>query len=124
MVEAGTLCTNANVKEKAGTNANATAIAEAATNVTILMAEGEICATAKYNFVSNYATVSAIGKEFLRNLCSSMAALNAIEWDMSGFTSRTEAQTMLNVNYAIRRDGLNLLRDNTFLEFIKSGVIN
>lgn len=123
MVEAGTLCANADVKNKAGANANSTAIAEAFTNVAIVAAEGFICASARYDFVTNYSSISTIGKAFLKDLTSSLAAIKVIEYDMSGFTSRTESQTMLDVNYSVVVEGINLLRDDKFRDFIKSGVV-
>jgi len=122
MVDAGTLCTGPNVQLKAGANCNTTAISEVVTNITILMAQGTICANAKYDYVTNYASVSAIGKEFLRDVCSSLAAVYAISWDMSGFTSRTEAQTMLDVNWTIVREGLTLLRDDKYHAFVLRGT--
>jgi len=111
MAEAGTLCTNANVEGKSGAHGNATADAEAYTNVYIKEAEGFICAQSRYDWVTNYASVSTIGKEFLRDVCSSLAALKVINYDMSGYTSRTEAQTMIDLNYAVVVEGINLLRD-------------
>jgi hypothetical protein len=124
MAEAGTLCINADVVKKAGANANTTAVAEAATNVYIKEAEGFVCSSARYDYVTNYASVSTIGKEFLRDLTSSLAAIKALNYDMSGFTSRTEAQTMLDVNYAIVTEGINLIRDDKHKDFILSGVVN
>lgn len=124
MVEQGTLCVNADVAKKAGLNANATTIAEASTNVLIKEAEGFICASARYDFVTYYTSVSTIGKEFLRDVASSLAATKAINYDMSGFTSRTEAQTMLDINYAVVVEGINLLRDDKFKDFVKSGVVS
>lgn len=124
MVEAGTLCTNGNVELKSGANANSTADAEAATNVFIKEAEGFICAQARYDFVTNYASISTIGKEFLRDICSSLAALKVINYDMSGFTSRTEAQTMLDINYTIAQEGINLLRDEKFKAYVISGSVS
>jgi hypothetical protein len=124
MVEAGTLCTNGDVEKKSGLNANATADAEAYTNVLIKEAEGFICASARYDFVTNYATLSTIGKEFLRDVASSLAAIKVINYDMVGFTSRTEAQTMLDINYAVVVEGINLLRDDKYRDFIKSGVVS
>jgi len=123
MAEAGTLCTNGDVEKKSGSNATATADAEAYTNVYIKQAEGFVCTQARYDFVTNYASVSAIGKEFLRDVTSSLAAIKVIEYDMSGYTSRTEAQTMLDVNYAVIVECVNLLRDDKFRDFIKSGVV-
>lgn len=123
MTEAGTLCINADVEKKAGASASSTADAEAYTNVYIKMAEGFICAQSRYDWVTNYASLSTIGKEFLRDLCSSLAALYVVNYDMSGYTSRTEAQVMLDVNYTMVVDGINLIRDDAFKDFIKTGVV-
>lgn len=121
MAEEGTLCIRADVLKKAGANANATATAEASTNVLIKQAEGFICGQSRYDWVTNYATISTIGKEFLRDICSSLAAVHAINYDMSGFTSRTEAQVMLDVNYSLVVEGINLLREDKFRKFVISG---
>lgn len=122
MAEAGTLCINADVEKKAGASASSTADAEAYTNVFIKQVEGYICTMAKYDFVTNYSSLSTIGKEFLRNLASSYTAVLVINYEMSGYTSRTEAQTMLDVNYSIVTEGMNLVSDENFVEFIKTGA--
>ncbi len=121
MAEAGTLCVNADVVKAAGANASTTATAEAYTNVYIKMAEGFICTQSRYNWVSNYASVSTIGKEFLRDCTSAYAALMAIEYDMSGYTSRTESQTMLDILWNRVVECVNLLRDESFKEWVLQG---
>jgi len=123
MVEAGTLCINADVEKKSGANGSSTADVEAYTNVYIKMAEGFICAQARYDFVTNYASVSTIGREFLRDIASSLAAIKVISYDASGFTSRTESQTMLDVNWSIVVEGINLLRDEDFKQFVIAGSV-
>jgi hypothetical protein len=87
------------------------------------MAEGTLCANSRYDWVTNYTSVSTIGKEFLRDVCSSLAAIYVINYDMSGYTSRVEAQVMLDVNWTIVREGLNLLRDDKYRAFVLSGTI-
>lgn len=122
MAEAGTLCTNSNVKYKAGVNASAVSIAEAYTNVYILLAEAQLSASARYNWVSNYASVSTIGREILRDAASSYAAVQAINYDMSGFTSRQEALTMINILWAGFQKCITLLeKDNKYKDFILTG---
>jgi hypothetical protein len=96
MAEAGTLAINADVLKEAGTNANATNTAEAFTNVYIKKAEGVLCAHTRYDWVTNYANVTTIGKEALREFVSCFAAQMAIKQDMSSFTSRQEALIMIN----------------------------
>lgn len=123
MVEAGTLCVNADVVKKAGLKANSTATAEAYTNVLIKLAEAQLSASARYDWVTNYASVSTIGKEILRDACSSYAAVLAINYDMSGFSSRQEALTMINILWAGFQKCINLLeKDNKYKEFILTGA--
>ena len=124
MVEAGTLCINADVEKKSGLYGNATADAEAYTNVYIKMAEGFVCAQARYDYVTNYASVSAIGKEFLRNIVSSLAAWYVINYEMGGYTSGSESQVMLDINYATVVEGVKLLRDDKYKSFILSGEVS
>jgi len=122
MVEAGTLCTNTNVTYQAGANASATSKAEAYTNVYILLAEAKLCLDTRYDWVTNYASVSAIGKEVLREAASCYAAIAVINYDMSGFSSRQEALTMVNILWARYIDIVKrIVDDNKYKEFILSG---
>ena len=123
MAEEGTLCTNADVLKHAGANASSTSIAEAYTNVFIQEIEGQICSSARYDFVTNYASVSAIGKEILRHAAASGAAVYVINYNMSGFTSRQEALIMVNILWAAFQKTLTLLeKDNNYRDFILTGV--
>src|SRR4030042_1400211 len=101
MVEAGTLCTNGNVVYKAGANVNATYSAEGYTNVYIKLAEGKICLDTRYDWVTNYASVSTIGKEILREAVSCYTAIDVINADPSGLPGGSnEALTKINVLWA------------------------
>jgi hypothetical protein len=121
MAEEGTLCVRADVLEECGANANATYTAEAYTNKYIKKAESFICAQARYDYVTNYASVSTIGKEFLRDIASCYAAIKCIKQDMSGFFSRVESQVMLDVLWSSVVEGINLLRDDNYRIFVLSG---
>jgi len=118
MVEAGTLCVNADVVKKSGLYANTTAIAEASTNVLIKEAEGTVCAACRYDIVTNYASLSTIAKEFFRDMVSSYAAVMAAIYDMGGYTDRQEATTILNINWAIFSAGLKKCESDLFREFL------
>ena len=122
MAEEGTLCVNADVKEECGDLANATYTAEAYTNKYIKKAEGFVSAQSRYNWVTNYASVSAIGKEFLRDCVSKLAAFYVVKQSMSGYTSRTEAQTLLDANWNAVVEMVNLLRDEDFKAFVLAGA--
>ena len=117
-----TLCTSGAVKLKAGTNAKALTGAEY--TELINEAEGFVCLSSRYDWVTNYASVSTIGKTTLKEATSSWAAINAIQTDMSGFTSKEEAQTMLDVLWSKCVECINLLRDEKFRDFVKKGAVD
>lgn len=123
MAEAGTLAVNADVVEEAGANANSTYTAEAYTNKYIKKAEGKICLDTRYDWVTNYASVSTIGKEVLRQAVSCLAAIKCINADMSGFTSRQEALIMVNILWAQYSEIIaKIVKDNNYKDFILTGV--
>lgn len=122
MAEEGTLCTNGNVTYKAGASASSTSTAEAYTNVYIKQAEAQLSTSARYDWVTNYSSISTIGKEILRDAASSYAAVLAIQYDMSGFTSRQEALLMINILWAGFQKTISLLeKDNKYKDFILTG---
>jgi hypothetical protein len=122
MAEQGTLAVNADVVEEAGKNANSTYTAEAYTNKYIKKAEGALCRISRYDWVTNYASVSTIGKEALRDAVSSYAAFKAVKQDMSGYTSRQEGMILLNALWASWMDCVNdFKKDNKYKDFVLTG---
>lgn len=122
MVEAGTLCGQTDVAKNAGASASTTSVAEAYTNVYIKEAEGLLCSKSRYDWVTNYASISTIGKEILRDAVSAYAAIKVINYDMSGFTSRQEALIMINLLWAVWSETYKLMDDNKYKDFILTGV--
>ena len=97
---------------KAGANASSTATASGAMLLEFCdQAEGIICATTRYDWVTNYATLNANFKTILDSCASSKAAMFVMNYDLSGYTSRAEAQTMLNILYDDYNANLTLLRN-------------
>ena len=74
-------------------------------------AESVINVATRFNWSDAYAGLNADVKGILKEAASNLAAIYVISYDMSGFTSRIEAEDMINV----LRDGflrnLSLLRD-------------
>ena len=56
-----------------------------------------------------FAGLAANKKEILEQTCAAYAAIGAINFDMSGYTSRFEASQMLNVNWTTYKEGIKLL---------------
>jgi len=97
MVDTGIFATTAEIQRKAGNNASATSKAEAYTNDFIAQAESFINCTTRYNWSDAYAGLNADVKALLKLAASNLAAMYVIQFDMSGFSSRVEAETMLDV---------------------------
>ena len=95
---AWTLTTSGSAIYKAGANASAIAIASGS----MLLkwsdeVEGLINARTRHDWIATPATTNFLGS--LSNLASDLIAIRIINYDMSGYTSRSEAQTMLDVLY-------------------------
>jgi hypothetical protein len=118
MADTGIFATTAEVQRKAGANASATSKAEAYVNDFMTQAESEINALCRFNFSDAYSGLNADTKGILKQAASNLAAIYVIQFDMSGFTSRTEAEDMINV----LRDGflrnMSILRDKKAQDFI------
>ena len=112
MVSAGVLCTDVHVKMKAkNISADIDSGDFAETDVFIADAEGTICAIGRYDFVTNYGTLDDKTKLMLRDMASSLAAIMCITYDMSGFTSRVEAEDMVNILRDNAMRGMAILRE-------------
>ena len=92
-----TLATVYQTQMKAGANVSASGGDTNFITNFIEEAEGVVCARARYDFISNFASLNAYTKQLLRALVTSWAAMKAIDYDMSGFSTRVEAETMLDV---------------------------
>lgn len=109
---AWTLCTSGAAVLKAGANANSTISSSgAALLIWSNEAEGIICAETTRDWVTNYASVGANFKQALADAATAKIAINIINYDMSGYTSRSEAQTMLDVNKDIYNTAMKILKD-------------
>jgi len=106
----GTLATSGAVVFKAGANVS-TAFTEAQYDYAILQSEATINSMTRYNWIDEYPTLSADVKYILEETVTNLAAVYLINYDMSGYTSRGEAESMINVlrDAAIR--GITTLTD-------------
>lgn len=81
-------------------------------------AEAALNIETRHNWTDAYATMDTDYQNIIGDTISSLAAIPAINFDMSGYTSRTEAQTMLDVNDAISKKNIKTLKDLKSQEFI------
>jgi len=85
-----------------------------------LRAESIINCVCKNNFSDSFATDNIDVKQILSDFCSSFVAIEAISYDMSGYTSRIEAEDMINILRDSSLRSLSLLRDKKQQKFINS----
>ena len=114
------MTTEAEIEQKSGAGVSATFDTTAMT-ASNLRAESMVNSIARYNFSDAVtAGLNADVKGLLSDICSSFVAIEAISYDMSGYSSRIEAEDMINV----LRDGmlrnLSILRDKKVQDFINA----
>jgi|TARA_R100001530_G_scaffold45104_1_gene34076 hypothetical protein len=120
MADTGIFATTVEVQRKAGANASGTSNVEAYINDFMTQAESFINVATTYNWSDAYSGLNADVKGILKEIASNLAAMYVIQFDMSGFTSRVEAETMLDVlNFGAMR-GLSILKDKNPQEFMKN----
>ena len=118
MPDFGIWTKNADILAKCGTNANATSKATAATDVYVLEVESMVNVLTRYNWSDAYAGLNADVKDILKETTSAICAIYVIQWDMSGFTSRIEAEDMINILRDITLRNLSILRDKKNQDFM------
>ncbi len=118
MADEGIFATTAEVQRKAGTNASATSKAEAYVNDYMTQVESMINTVCRFNFSDTYSSLNADTKGLLKECASDFAAIYVIIFDMSGYTSRIEAEDMINVLRDAGLRALALLRDKKATDFI------
>lgn len=119
MADTGIFCTTAEVERKAGANCSATSKAEAYTNDYVTQAESLINVLTRHNWSDDYAGLNADVKGILKEVASNLAAIYVIQYDMSGFTSRVEAEDMINTLRDAALRGMSVLRDKKPQDFLE-----
>lgn len=102
---------------KAGLNANSTAtLSGVMLSKWNDQAEAVINTTTRKDWTTNYSSIKTNFKGILDDIASDMVAMRIINYDMSVFTSRTEAQTMLDVLRDNISRNLEVLKDQKVQE--------
>ena len=124
MAHTGVYATLAEYQAKCGANAAAATAVEAWANQVINEAEGLINGLCRKEFAVDttaFAALPAAAKKLLTEVTTDIAAIYAISYDMSGFTSRIEAEDMVNILRDAALRGLSILRDKKAQEFLMNG---
>jgi len=91
----GNISTSGAATHKAG-DGMSTSIPKAAWDEWLSGAEAFVNVETRYNWSDNFATLNSDVKHIVSDTVASLVAMNAISYDMSGYSSRTEAETMLD----------------------------
>lgn len=120
MANAGQFAQDADILLRVGTNASGTVKGAGWFDTIILDVEAIINCITRYDW-STADTASALNatvRGILIDTGACLAAIEGISWDMSGFTSRIEAEDMVNILRDIALRNLSILRDKKTQDFI------
>ena len=113
------LTTEGEITAKEGANVSSS-LTDAMHDAWVLQAECFVNSFTRFNWSDAFAALNVDVKWILSDIVSSLVAIQGIMYDMSGYTSRTEAESMINV----LRDGVNrnlsTLRDKKNQDFINA----
>jgi len=100
MANAGQFCQDAQILQYCGTNASATVKGAGWFDVIILHAEATVNSMTRHDWSAQDAgtAITSTIREILCMAGGSLAANVGIAWDMSGYTTRTEAEDLININ--------------------------
>ena len=113
----GIYTTSGAVVLKAGANVS-TALTDTNYEIFIRQGEGVINTSGRQDFSGAYATLNNSVKYLLEDINSSLAAIYAVQYDMSGYDSRAEAEDIINVQRDSALRNIGILRDKKTQDFI------
>lgn len=119
MVATSILSTDAEMLAMAGENVDATGFTDPNKTAWGLQAEAYLATLARYDFSTNVATLTGVTAEMLSEYVSRYVAICAISYNMAGFTTRIEAEDMINVHAFRMRQIERLLQRQTVVDFVK-----
>ncbi len=98
MAYTGTITTEPEIALMAGENVDATGDTEANHNLLVAQAEGFLSGLMQDDVAAGFAGYDTVTKQILSEWASRYAAMQLIAFNMSGYTSRVEAEDMLNIH--------------------------
>ena len=114
----GNIISSGQAAFKAGANYSGSAISEDAWNMWISGAEATVNSATRKNWSDSFATLNDDAKHIVADTVASLAAIDAVKHDMSGFSSRIEAEDMINVLRDAALRNISFLRDIKTQTFI------
>lgn len=81
-----------------GENADATGDTTTYQEALELMAISRVCGWARYNIADNYSSLNTDVKKVVSEYLARFISVQVIAYNMAGYTSRIEAEDMLNIH--------------------------
>lgn len=100
MAYTGTIVTVAEMEFFAGENVDVTGDVEANHNYLAGYAEAYLSNLVKYDIVTNWASLNATYKKLFSEWAARFAAIALIQYNMKDYTTRFEAEDMINIHLA------------------------
>ena len=82
-------------------------------------AEGTFCTRTRRDWITLSGSTLANFRGVVSETVASMAAIKAINYDMTGYFSKTEAQTMLDVLRDITERNITDLKDDKYIKAVQ-----
>ena len=98
MVYTGIIATEAELDAMAGENVDTTGWTEANKNLWMAQVEGFLSGWVQYDIATNYGSLDSVSKKVLNEYAARYCAIAGIAYNMAGYTSRIEAEDMMNVH--------------------------
>jgi len=80
--------------------------------------EAYLCNLVEYDIVTNWASLNAIYKLMFSEYACRAIAIEAIKYDMSGYTTRYEAEDLINIHWARMQEINYYLSISTIQDFL------
>ena len=112
----GTMCVSGAALVKAGKNVYSPFTTEI--DDFIGEAEAFLCNLTKHDLITNWASLNAVYKLMFQEYCARSAAVEATAYDMSGYTSRVEAEDIINIHVFRMNEIVKILNDSSVQDFI------
>ena len=121
MANAGQFAQDTDILLRVGTKASATVKVAGWFDTIILDVEAVINVFTRYDWSTADAasTLNTSVRGIQNDTGASLAAIQGITWDMSGYSSRTEAEDMVNVLRDTALRNMSILRDMKQQQFMK-----
>jgi|TARA_R100000501_G_C2626814_1_gene120579 hypothetical protein len=118
MAHEGVFATSDEILVRAGENVDATGATEVRINDLASQSESIINCITRFNWSDAYAGLNADVKRILSSASAAWCAVHLVSFNMNGYTTRVEAEDMINVQRDSFLRDVGLLRDKKVKEFM------